>query len=443
MEYFLIFLILLTGLLPILLEIKDKKFDLFNIKNSFIVYYILQFGFSGFISIYYKNVSSISLDPTIYKEFYLKALLAAVLGMFFFQSGYYLTRFRLRHLSQKYYNKWRLVNKNFVVIFYFLIGLFAFIAFLYSNGGLNSFIDQVETFRAGGISGQGYLILPFTQLLTIAASINLIYASNSTINSKSSLHKSIFLIFIASLPSSILGFRSLLILPFLTYLTIYNFCVKKITLKRFFPIGVIVVIVFTFYGIYREVPKGVSFDLQQAYSTAVDNPELLYSVISRSKGVEVVATVIKKMEETQLYDYGYRGVFESLTILVPHFLWEGKPETGTVRFTTYFFGSDLAFVRGFDQDSWGGVSPTIIGDAFWNFGWFGVCLIPLLLGCIYKIIYTWFLNNKSNINVLLSYALMYPLFSMIPESLQGYSNSIVINIFLIKITLFLMKFKIQ
>jgi hypothetical protein len=312
---------------------------------------------------------------------------------------------------------------------------------LTSNGGLSAFIEQVETFRAGGISGQGYLILPFTQLLTIASSISLVFLAGLSRSSESNLKKSIFLILLASLPSIILGFRSLLILPFLTYFTIYNFGFKKISIKKFIPICFIVVIVFTFYGIYREIPKGISFDIKQAYSVIESNPELLYSVVSRSKGIEVVATVIKKMEETQLYDYGYKGLIESIT--VPHFLWEGKPETGTVRFTTYFFGSDLAFVRGFDQDSWGGVSPTIIGDAFWNFGWFGVCLIPLVLGCIYKIIYAWFIKNKGNQKVLLTYALLYPLFSMIPESLQGYSNSIVINIFLITITLFLLKLKFK
>ena len=443
MEYLLIFLLLLIGLGPILIELKTNKFELFNIKNSFIIYFILQFGISGFISLYYKNVSSISLDPIVYKIFYLKALVAASLGIFFFQLGYYLTKFNNRSLPLVTYIRWQRTNKNLIIIFYFLIGLFAFIIFLYSNGGLVSFIDQIETFRAGGISGQGYLILPFTQLLTIAASLNLVYISNLSAYSKSTLRNAIFLILLASLPSLILGFRSLLILPFLTYFAIYNFGIKKISLKRFLPIGVIVVIVFTFYGIYREIPKGVSFDLQQAYTAVEDNPELLYSIVSRSKGVEVVATVIKKMEETQQYDYGYKVVIESLTILVPHFLWAGKPETGTVRFTTYFFGSDLAFVRGFNQDSWGGVSPTIIGDAFWNFGWFGVCFIPLLLGCIYKLIYSLFLNNKSSKNILLSYGLLYPLFSMIPESLQGYLNAIVINFFLIKITFFFMKFKLK
>ena len=65
--------------------------------------------------------------------------------------------------------------------------------------------------------------------------------------------------------------------------------------------------------------------MKQAYSVIEGNPELLYSVVSRSKGIEVVATVIKKMEETQLYDYGYKILIEAATILVPHFLWEGKP----------------------------------------------------------------------------------------------------------------------
>jgi len=443
LEYFLILLIFLVGLGPLLFEIKSNTFELFNIKNSFIIYYILQFGVSGFISISTNNVSQISLDPILYKDYYVKALIAALLGLFFFQLGYFFTRLKYSSQSPQKYNRWSSVNKNVTIALYFLIGLCAFVKFLTSNGGLSAFIEQVETFRAGGISGQGYLILPFTQLLTIASSISLVFLAGLSRSSESNLKKSIFLILLASLPSIILGFRSLLILPFLTYFTIYNFGFKKISIKKFIPICFIVVIVFTFYGIYREIPKGISFDIKQAYSVIESNPELLYSVVSRSKGIEVVATVIKKMEETQLYDYGYKGLIESITILVPHFLWEGKPETGTVRFTTYFFGSDLAFVRGFDQDSWGGVSPTIIGDAFWNFGWFGVCLIPLVLGCIYKIIYAWFIKNKGNQKVLLTYALLYPLFSMIPESLQGYSNSIVINIFLITITLFLLKLKFK
>jgi hypothetical protein len=443
LEYLLIFLIILVGLGPLFLEIKYNIFELFNIKNSFIIYYILQFGVSGFISIKTKNVSQIALDPILYKDYYIKALIAALLGLVFFQLGYYFTRFKYSYSSLKKYNKWSSINKNSIIALYFLIGLFAFVKFLTSNGGLSAFLDQVEAFRAGGISGQGYLILPFTQLLTIASSISLVFAAGHSNSSRSNFKNSIFLIIIASLPSLILGFRSLLILPFLTYFTIYNFAFKKINFKKFIPISFIVLIVFTFYGIYREIPKGISFDMKQAYSVIEGNPELLYSVVSRSKGIEVVATVIKKMEETQLYDYGYKILIEAATILVPHFLWEGKPETGSVRFTTYFFGSDLAFVRGIDQDSWGGVSPTIIGDAFWNFGWLGVCLIPLALGCAYKLFFKWFVNNKANPKVLLTYALLYPLLSMIPESLQGYSNSIVINIFLITVTLFFLKLKFK
>ncbi len=444
MEYILIIGIILIAVVPIVIEVKRHTFDPFNIKNAFILYYVIQLCLSGLIALYANRVSPISLDPIYYREFYIKALLASFLGLLAFQNGYYFTN--KRAISIPTLIRSNGVNLNFkpVIVFYFITGFISGILFLKSNDGFDNFVQNIETFRAEGVSGQGILLIPITQLLTIAATINLIHVlKNKKETNRIRLTTSLILILLASIPSLFLGFRTLLILPYLSYLVIFNYGYIKLSLKKIIPLSLVIIMAFTLFGLIREVPKGVNLNYDQIYNTVKANPELLYSVISRSKGIEVVATTIKKIEETADYDFGYKGIIETLTILVPRTIWPNKPIPGTVRFTTYFFGEDLDFTRGVKKDNWGGVSPTIIGESFWYFGWFGVVIIPFIIGVVYKKIYVTFLKNINSFGVLLFYSLLFPLLSMFPESLQGYSNSIFINCFLISITMFLLKLKVS
>jgi hypothetical protein len=443
-EYILASLIIAVGIIPMVFEYHFKSFDIFNFKNAFILYYIIQLAISGIISISTNKVSNISLDTVVYHNFYTKAFFASLIGIIFFQIGYYTSGKKSFAIPKILPCNWKKFNTKLLVFGFIFLGYSAFFLLLINNGGISQFLIDRESFRAGGLSGQGFLLYPCTQLLAIASFMSLIFIVNKKIGviEKRSYKIPLFLLLIAIVPPFIIGFRGLIILPMLSFIMIWNYGVKKVNVKKAFPIGILIMMVFTVYGIVREIPLGIKITPTQAYEVITQNPEILYTVVTRSKGTEIVASVIKKLEESKMYDLGYKAIFETGTIFIPHFIWENKPEPGSVRFTTYFFGDDLSFVRGINQDSWGGVSPTIVGESFWHFSWFGVTGILFIFGFLYRKIYQTFITNQKNMSVLLAYALIYPSLIMFPEAIQGYLNGILINIIVLCFLVFLLKIKL-
>lgn len=417
------------------------SFDFFNFRNTFIIYFLIELAVSGFISISTRQVDSIALDPVMFKDYYFKSLLASLLGITFFQLGYLFSGKKRLKIPSALISPWRPTNSLFLARVYFLVGFLSFSLFLIVNGGLSQFLTDIEVFRAGGISGQGILLYPSTQLLIIGV---LIYFLNGIKNNTKWSNKrvafiSVILLIIALLPTLIIGFRSLLLLPILQFLVIWNYAYKKIHMVKLIPVGLIFIGIFITYGIIREIPSQANISVEQALEVVSEKPELAYSAISRTKGTEVVASVIKKLEETGNYDLGYKSFFETITIFIPTVLWPNKPVASSVRFTTFFFGEDLAYTRGYDRESWGGVSPTVIGEFFWHFGWFGVSIGMFVMGWIFSKLYKTFIANKEKMSILLIYAVLFPICSMMAESVQGYINSSVLNFISVGFSLFILR----
>ena len=250
---------------------------------------------------------------------------------------------------------------------------------------------------------------------------------------------SLILLFISILPAFLMGFRGLIILPFLEFLVIFNYNFNKISFKKILPIGTVIIFLFTGYGIVRELPSNVNINYDILSDLVIKNPEILYTVVSRSKGTEVLASELKKLDETNDFDYGYKSFIEALTIFIPGKLWDGKPQPSSVRYTTYFFGDDLAFSRGIKQETWGGISPTIIGEFYWHFGLFGVIIGMFLFGYIFSKIYLTFIRNKNKQFILFIYAELFPMLIMMAEAVQGYLNTLVLYFFTWYLLFFLLR----
>ena len=133
MDVTLVFIMCIVGFYPMYLEIKSGEFDLFNIKNAFILYFIIQLGFSGLISINSKYPSEIGISHTAYSFYYTKAFLFSLIGLFFFQLGYYLTSNKTIKINDKIGFVWKSKQVYVVIYFFLVIGFFAFLLFLKSN----------------------------------------------------------------------------------------------------------------------------------------------------------------------------------------------------------------------------------------------------------------------------------------------------------------------
>ena len=424
-SYLMVIIMLLIGVVPMLWEIYTKRFDFFNLKNPFIIYYVLQLGISGLVTFVTGQANrEIGLDPFFYSEAYSRSLFLSIVGLMAFQFGYYTQKSFVLRLPVLFRSNWKGERFIWLTLLYFLIGAIAFWIFLRVNGGLSAFLMEREAWRTGGLIGQGILMFPASTLLSIAAVIYFIGTIYQT-TSKALPIKCILLFGLALVPPFFMGFRSAIGLPVLQFLVVWNYGYKKISTIKLVLFLALLAIGFTLYGISRELPTGVDIDTSAFIETAIANPELIYAVISRSKGTEVVAAVINRLDQTGEYDYGWRSLLEAITIVIPKTLWSGKPQPSGERFTTYFFADDFRLARGYDRDAWGGVSPTVVGELYWHFGWVGVVVGLYLLGRIGKFIYSTFQRNINNKSVLLVYAILYTSFAMFAEALQGYVNGLV------------------
>jgi hypothetical protein len=423
-DYLLVALMFLVGLGPMIMEIHAGRYDFFNPKNPFVLYYLLQLTLSGLIVVVTKEISVLGPDPNYYQDTYTWALFLSLCGLCAFQIGYYATQDRPWKVPSLLQRKWHPVNALWVSGGLAVLGIVAFFALMEINGGLGSFLEDREYWRQFGLVGQGFLIFPATALMALGGLIYLIVnISRST--RVWTVIKCAAIFGALLIPASMLGFRSFLVLPILQFVVVLNYTYKRLSLGMITVVMIGVIVVFTLYGLIRTIPYGQEVTTEAIATAAAEQPELAYGVVFRSMGTEVVAAVMTKLEETGDYELGWRSALEALTIAIPSTLWEDKPQPASARFTTYFFGADLDFRRGYFRELWGGMSPTAVGELFWHFGWLGVIVGLFCLGWLCKRIYATFEANRTNRSMLLIYAILYTTIAMFAEAIQGYFNALV------------------
>jgi oligosaccharide repeat unit polymerase len=428
MNYLLIISMIFIGCGPMIVELARSRFDIFNLKNTFILYYVLQLGISGIFTFVGGAPASFSIDPAQHPDKYIKALLLANVGLIFFQIGYYLTSRRPLAIPRLMKFEWISGRTEILVFSWFLLGYTAFFLLITTNGGFTVFLADREAFRAGGMVGQGFLIFPATAILALAAMIYLVKSLNRRCGNNRPSWMQFLVLALAVTPAYFLGFRSLLLLPVLQFMVTWNYGYRRISTLPLLGSGIVILIAFTAYGIGRAIPSGVSLNLETVGIAVAENPEIAYTLISRSKGTEVFATVIENLDRTSNYQFGWRSIVESLTILIPRSIWPDKPDAMSQQFTTYFFGDALALSRGYQMDAWGGISPTAAAEFYWHFGSAGICIGMLFLGSLARRIYSTLIYHRKNKAVLILYSLIFVTFSMFAEAMQGYVNTLVMHI---------------
>jgi len=335
-----------------------RRLDIFNPKTLFQLYFIIQLPFvlligvnssaSGFI-----RLSSGTSDSEVLAlaALFIGAQLAMV-------TSYYLVGKKWLSLPVIGASRWRPQRVKYICILLFGCGYLSFLYLLKINGGYLEFINNREAWRAGGMSGQGWLIFPSTSMIAMASIAYLIAFANY-FRGKAGALKLLFLIVITIFPASQLGFRGLMLLPVIQIMFIYHHKVGEIRMRRAVPLLAVLGLIFTLYGVYRETSSymGGDVDINAALQVINDQPELVYSIFLRSKGADIVATVLDQLGKSDDYRLFLPGLIETLTIPIPSVLWAGKPIPQSVQFSEQFFGIG------------GGVSPTVVGEAYCACSW--------------------------------------------------------------------------
>jgi hypothetical protein len=413
---------------PMVLEARRGLFEPFNPKNAFVAYLALQLGISGLVTLMTGRAAPINLDPASHYAAYVRALLVANAGLFAFLFGYYFQRSASVRLPSPWRATWISSRVAPLAILYGVVAISTFAILLRNNGGLSAFLAQRETFRAGGLIGQGYLIFPAMALGPLAVFIVL---ADMARRQPLTLGRRIALLSVFGLslvPGFLLGFRSAFLLPAVQLLVLWHFAVRRLSPKLLIVSVAALGVVFTLYGISRQVPAGLpASDAFRIASDAIRvDPELITGVVSRSKGTETVAVIVHRLDQTGKFEYGWRGVVEAATILIPGRLWPGKPTPLGVRFTTYFFGDAFAESRSdYLTESWSGISPTAVGELYWHFGLVGVITGLFFLGMVTKLAYGTFVRHHTNPAVQVTYVIVFTTIAMFAEAIQGYVNTLV------------------
>jgi len=393
-----------------------RHFDLFNPKNLFQIYFIVQLplilvlgtnlDLPGFFVL---SKSTALHDIAKLGIIFCVAHLAMVIA-------YY--SFGRKHISFGVTDafKWRYSRVRLICLFLVIIGYLAFYYLLYINGGYAAFVENREVWRAGGMAGQGWLIFPATSMLSIAAIAYLIVSAHSFKN-KYGILKFVLLCILVVAPASQLGFRGLMLLPVLQLIFVYDKRVRRINFRSSLPLMAVLMILFTGYGIYREIYHifAGGIDLNLAASALVERPELIYGIFLRSKGADIVASVIQQLGDRN-FMFFYPSVIESLTIFIPSDLWSSKPVPLSVQFSVNFFGIS------------GGVSPTVVGEAFWHGGYFGIVLTMIIFGMLFRVFQNIVVNRTYKDSTIFILASIFPSLIMMAEAIQGYLNSIVLTL---------------
>jgi hypothetical protein len=416
----LILLMVAIGTLPMAWEARTGRFDIFNLKNAFIFYFLLQLGISGWVTLKTGVPSIIGLSPVFYYDYYLKAFEYSCFGLLAFQIGYYFTPMRAFRLPNLFTSPWVESRVNTLVAVFFALGVASFAVFLRINGGLAHFLANREDWRAGGMVGQGFLIFPFTTMAAMACLLHFIVSFKQ----KRAIWTSLLLLLCASIPALLSGFRGLIALPLVQALVLWNYARSRVRARVLLPIFFLFGLGFTVYGIQRSIPQGLNLNFDSAAQVVRANPEIAYTIVSRSKGAEVFAAEIYHLGREGGYDLGWRAVLETASILIPKSLWKNKPTPSGVRFTTQLFGGDFQDIAGMDRPDYGGVSPTAIGEFYWHFGLTGALAGMLIMGCLAKLIYTTLQNNITLPGCQFLYAIVFTSFAMSAEAVQGYVNGL-------------------
>ena len=408
-----------------------RSFIIFNPKILFQVYLIIQLPLVLLLATSIELTGFNSLSPDTASERVLLIGSLSLAAQVFFLVGYYLIgRWRIKVPFCKG-KDWSRVRANLISSIFFGFGYLAFFALLIMNGGYLEFIENRETWRASGMSGQGLLLFPATSMIAIGAVILLI-THRDFFAAPGGLRWILVLLVITVLPASQLGFRGLILAPAVQLLFVYHFCVKRLDFsKAIFPLAMLAVI-FTAYGIYREMSFVFhdDFSVEQILSFVSTNPEISLSVLLRSKGADIVSVVIDGISKGASHVYIYPSLIEAVSIIIPRSLWEDKVTPLSVQFSKDFFGLG------------GGVSPTIVGEAYWHAGVLGVAFILLAVGAAMRIYWNTLLAERDNNAVLLLCSSIFPALFLIAESMQSQLNSISILITFVSLVIFALRIRV-
>jgi len=413
-------LLTIVWLFPFVEDLSLRRFDLFELKNVFLVYYGLQFVvWTGIVLATGQTRWNIPVD-VYFDEGILMSLVGLVAFIIGYRSIFAQTVSRMLPAPPR---QWDPLRCRVAIIVCSILGIIAFYQLMNVVGGMSAYLLDRETFRSGGLVGKSYLVKTATFVLSIPAV--LMYSRSRT---RRDLGWAAVVFVLGLIPAVIIGFRTAILFPIFQVLVYYHYVRRPFTIR---VATLVFVPVFTFmavFGLWRNVGdldalgEDLSFDTQSKVGDA------LFRLLSRSHGGEILAIINEKVDtEGVPFAWGLDSAIEMATVVIPRDWYPDKIEDVSFRFGRTFF-SDL-IPRGS-----GGVSPTVIGELYWNFSWPGIFGGMWLIGVFCHAVYLWMKAHR-NLSAIMVYGVLASYVFFLVEAPTVATDSYLPNIVILVVVL--------
>lgn len=348
----------------IMIYLLNKYFDLKNLLNPFVFFYLYQTVFL-FIALAYCDIRfpRIPISEDL-KFFIILSYILTFLGAMF--SRYIFSTMGVKYVKINDISLGSAPSKSFQLsgFLVFLMGVVFFVLFTIKTGGIIIFAEDVENERITRKAGAGLYNLLFLAFMLYG------YAVILLMKDKTRLVK-IGLFLFTSFALISYGSRAPLLKLFIaTFIIVTITNSKKLSLKQYFKIGLILFFILVAFGAIRSnfQDSRVSFFTLMQFRMAwrpfvnIQNLQRIYDFFP----------------EQNNYLYGY-----SYLVDMKLFFPGSNPN----------FGTYLKDLMGWDFDG-GSVTTSFIGLGYLNFGKVAFFIYPLFYGFLFNSIYQLTINKN-------------------------------------------------
>jgi hypothetical protein len=165
---------------------------------------------------------------------------------------------------------------------------------------------------------------------------------------------------------------------------------RKLPVKTLALIAVVFVfIIFPTYNTFRQVDRNLdmtrradrTFEMARTWDSEEYLDASVFAFLKRIGIVTAVAAIVSDTGRWVDYRYGETLLLAPISLLIPRFLWQDKPNISIGR----EFGETFRLTHALDRET--EVAPSMVGDFYWNFALPGVVVGMWLLGVGYRWFY--------------------------------------------------------
>jgi hypothetical protein len=262
------------------------------------------------------------------------------------------------------------------------ISVAAFLILMRERGGLQAHVESWGDGRSAAFAGSlVFVLLPFINIGAYALLVYLAYRPNS-------VHSPLvwFCALISLAPIFLAtGSRSGVVYPVIVGLMILMLRRRSISVVKPLVAFGFILIVLAILGEFRRSSWRASgpdwrilYDLKLPES---DSRQLTAELVERTGSIRGSLPILAKVPQRVDYLKG-ESYLAVLTLPIPRFLWPDKPRQIGGMVGSEFFGIAA------------GVPPGAVGEAYWNFGFFGIPAVYFLMGCFHRWVVQFFLRHQ-------------------------------------------------